>query len=159
MVRMQAADSPRAGRSRGCRRRGAAVAVATLVIALLLAGCASPKSAIGPSASPCFRTLPTAFAAVGDHGHFLGVRLLTAAVVDADLEHAHDPTVPLTLAKRTALLCVAGYHGPYLASAVKQPWPKKRESGRYALVLVALSSGHVVVTLLMRGTPLRLGKL
>jgi hypothetical protein len=96
---------------------------------------------------------------VGDHGHFLGIRLLTTAVVDSDLEHAHDPTIPLTLAKRTTLLCVAGYHGPYLASAVKQPWPKTRKTGRYALVLVALSSSHVVATLLMRRTPLRLGRL
>jgi hypothetical protein len=133
--------------------------LAMLVVALLLAACTSPKSAIGPSASPCFRTLPTALAAVGNRGHFLGVRLLTTAVVDADLEHAHDAIVPPELAGRATLLCVVGYRGPFLASRVQKPQPKAMRSGRDALVLISLGTGRVIATLLLGGAPLRIGRM
>lgn len=136
------------------------VAATVIVLAsLLLGACTSAKSAIGPSSSPCFRTLPTAFAAVGSRGHFLGVRLLTTAVVDTDLEHAHDLPLPAALVARRTLLCVVGYHGPFVATALTEPWPKSRHLGSDALVLIPLGSGRVIATLLLRRSPLRIARM
>ena len=137
-----------------------AVVVLTLVAATL-AGCSSPspKSAIGPSASPCFRTLPPALAAVGHRGQFLGVRLLSVKVVDLDLRHHHQAELPKSWASAATLLCVVGYHGPFQAKFVKSPWPRGRTSGSDALVLVKLSSGRVIAVVLLPRTPLHIGRI
>jgi hypothetical protein len=137
------------------------VVVLTLV-AVTLSGCSSPspKSAIGPSASPCFRTLPTALAAVGHKGHFQGVRLLSVKVVDLDLRHHHHQAeLPKLRASATTLLCVVGYQGRFEAKSVTSPWPQGRTSGAYALVLVGLSSGRVIAVVLLPKVPLHIGRI
>ena len=49
-------------------------ATGLVLAALLTAACAAPRNTLGTSASPCFRALPTAKAAVHNHGRFVGVR-------------------------------------------------------------------------------------
>lgn len=136
------------------------VVVLTLV-AVLLSGCTSPspKSAIGPSASPCFRTLPTALAAVGHRGHFLGVRLLSMKSVDLSLRRHHQAELPKSEAASTTMLCVVGYQGPFKAKSVELPWPKGRRSADDALVLVDLSNGRVVAVVLLKKTPLHIARI
>jgi hypothetical protein len=142
-------------------RSVASVVVALTLVAVALAGCSSPspKSAIGPSASPCFRTLPTALAAVGNRGQFLGVRLLSVKVIDVDLRHHHQPELPKSQASAGTLLCVFGYHGPFQAKSVKSPWPKGRTSGTDALVLVKLTTGRVIAVVLLPKAPLHIGRI
>jgi hypothetical protein len=137
------------------------VVVALTLTAVTLASCSSPspKSAIGPSASPCFRTLPTALAAVGHKGHFLGVRLLSVKVVDSDLRHHHQPALPRSRATDATLLCVVGYRGPFQAKSVELPWPRGRTSGSDALVLVELASGRVIAVVLLPKTPLHIARI
>jgi hypothetical protein len=132
-----------------------------MIVATTLAGCSSPspRSAIGPSASPCFRTLPTALAAVGHRGTFLGVRLLSVKVVDADLRHHHQPALPGPRSSASTLVCVVGYHGPYEAESVEAPWPQGRGSGTDALVLVVLATGHVIAVVLLPRAPLHIGRI
>ena len=129
------------------------------LFAVVLAGCTSAKSAIGPSASPCFRTLPTAGAAVGHRGHFLGVRLLSMKVVDLDLRHHHDAELPGSRAVATTLLCVVGYHGPFQAKSVESPLPRGRTSGNFALVLINLARDRVIAVVLLPKAPLHIGRI
>jgi hypothetical protein len=136
------------------------VVVLTL-LAATLSGCTSPspKSAIGPSASPCFRTLPTALAAVGHRGHFLGVRLLSMKVFDLSLRHHHVAELPKSRAGATTMLCVVGYRGPFVAKKVESPWPQGRTSADDALVLVDLANGHVVAVVLLKKSPLHIARI
>jgi hypothetical protein len=142
---------------RGCLT---SVVVLTLV-AVALSGCTSPspKSAIGPSASPCFRTLPTALAAVGHRGHFLGVRLLSMKSVDLSLRRHHEAELPNSRAATATMLCVVGYQGPFKAKSVELPWPRGRRSADDALVLVDLSNGRVVAVVLLKKTPLHIARI
>jgi hypothetical protein len=137
------------------------VVVVLTFVAATLSGCTSPspKSAIGPSASPCFRTLPTALAAVGHRGHFLGVRLLSMKVFDLSLRHHHVAELPKSRADATTMLCVVGYRGPFVAKKVESPWPLGRRSADDALVLVDLASGHVVAVVLLKKSPLHIARI
>lgn len=150
-----------AARLAGVWRNLLPVVAVLMLVAATLTGCSSPspKSAIGPSASPCFRTLPTALAAVGHRGSFLGVRLLPVKVVDGDLRHHHQAVLPASRAKSATMLCVVGYHGPFAAKSVRSPWPKGRSSGTDALVLVELSSGHVLAVVLLPRAPLHIARI
>jgi hypothetical protein len=135
--------------------------VVLALVAVLLAGCTSPspKSAIGPSASPCFRTLPTALAAVGHRGHFLGVRLLSMKAVDLSLRRHHEAELPKSRAASATMLCVVGYQGPFKSKSVELPWPRGRRSADNALVLVNLASGRVVAVVLLKKTPLHIARI
>jgi hypothetical protein len=135
------------------------VVVVMTLFGAVLSGCTSAKSAIGPSASPCFRTLPTAGAAVGHRGHFLGVRLLSMKVVDLDLRHHHDAELPKSRAVAATLLCVVGYQGPFQAKSVESPLPRGRTSGNFALVLVDLARDHVIAVVLLSKAPLHIGRI
>ena len=77
------------------RRAAAFVAFAVVFIG----GCAAPRNTLGTSASPCFRALPTAQAAVHHQGHFVGVRRMSRTRV-ADL--LHTPPPPGTPTARTS---------------------------------------------------------
>jgi hypothetical protein len=153
-------SSARAASRRVWRAFLPGVVVLTLVAATL-SGCTSPspKSAIGPSASPCFRTLPTALAAVGHRGHFLGVRLLSMKAVDFSLRHHYEAELPKSRAAAATMLCVVGYQGPFVATSVESPWPQGRKSGRDALVLVDLANGRVVAVVLLRRTPVDISRI
>jgi hypothetical protein len=153
-------STARAASRRVCRAFLPAVVVLTLVAATL-SGCTSPspKSAIGPSSSPCFRTLPTALAAVGHRGHFLGVRLLSMKVVDLSLRHHHEAELPNSRAGGATMLCVVGYQGPFVAKKVELPWPQGRRSADDALVLINLANGRVVAVVLLKKTPLHISRI
>jgi hypothetical protein len=142
-------------------RRVVLAVVAVALVAATLSACSSPspKSAIGPSASPCFRTLPTALAAVGHRGQFLGVRLLSVKVVDDDLRRHHQAALPASRTSAATLVCVVGYHGPFQARSVTSPWPRGRTTGTDALVLVVLSNGRVVAVVLLARAPLHIGRI
>jgi hypothetical protein len=135
--------------------------VVLALVAATLSGCTSPspKSAIGPSASPCFRTLPTALAAVGHRGHFLGVKLLSMKEVDFSLKHHREAELPKSRAAGATMLCVVGYQGPFRAKAVELPWPPKRRSADNALVLVNLANGRVIAVVLLKKTPLHISRI
>jgi hypothetical protein len=133
-----------------------------LVVGVALAGCTTPKSALGVSSlSPCFRTLPAAHQAVREKGKFLGVRYLTVAQINADLKHTRQLSDALRspLASAKSAVCAVGYEGEFSASAVEKPWPPGRGSGKDALVLVNVKSNKVFGTILLSRPPLRLSKI
>ena len=53
------------------------IAAACLVGGAALAACAAPRQTLGTSSSACFRSLPTARAAVHQQGRLVGVRRIT----------------------------------------------------------------------------------
>ena len=63
---------------KGARLTAASLAV--VVASFGIAACTSPRNALGPNESPCFRVLAVARAAVNDTGHFAGVRYLSPAI-------------------------------------------------------------------------------
>jgi len=98
-------------------------------------------------------------AAVGHRGHFLGVRLLSMKVVDLSLRLHHEAELPKSRATSATMLCVVGYQGPFVAKKVELPWPRGRRSADDALVLVDLANGRVIAVVLLKKTPLHIGRI
>jgi hypothetical protein len=56
-------------------------ALGALLPLVLLAGCATPRIALGTSQSPCYQALPVAIEAVGRQGRFAGVKRVTRSTL------------------------------------------------------------------------------
>jgi len=124
-------------------RRVAAVGLAAV---LALGACAAPRNTLGTRSSACFRSLPTARAAVHHEGHLLGVRRVSRgtalrAFPQADLPPGRD-------------FCVVGFSGQYKAEHVDHP--AGAAEGRNAVVIVTMRGTTVVRTFLVDRLPLRL---
>ena len=120
-----------------------------LVLAIGLTGCAGARSALGTSASVCFKALPGASDAVQRKGHLVGVRR-----VDASLLKQRMPTGSAldTLAPKTEL-CVFAFSGKFTSSTVTSAPPGL--TGSYALVALTGTRPRVVAAFVVNRLPTR----
>lgn len=122
-------------------------AIATCVLAAgALASCAAPRQTLGTRSSVCFRSLPTAKAAVRQQGRLVGVRLASRAHVlgafpNAELPPGRD-------------FCVVGFSDDFHAEKIDHP--AGSPTGKYAVVIVTMRGTTVVQTFLVDRVPLHL---
>ena len=115
------------------------VTLAAAVTALGLHVTVAEKRHRAEVRAPASGALPTALAAVGHRGHFLGVRLLSLKAVDLSLRHHQDAELPNSLAAAGAtMLCRR--QGPSRRNRSNCRWPRGRKSAAGALVLVNLAA-------------------
>ncbi len=148
------------GNPRKARAARLVAASAALVVALSCAACTSPRNALGPQESPCFRVLAVARAAVNDAGHFAGVRYLspkdlTAALRDMETVPSHHFTIPAVLLHAHSAVCAVAYRGKYSTNDVAFGWPPNRHSDPLAIVVVRIRDVRVLVTFVLKKPPLR----
>jgi hypothetical protein len=146
------------------RGRGVLVGLVLLVTAGGVAGCTTARNALGPSESPCFRAIPIARAAVNDKGRFAGVRYLDAPALSAAIKKAKllthgRVTLPDALTDVIGPVCAIAYRGFYDPSRVASGWSPRGRPGMLAIVVVRLQKLAVVVTVVLRRSPLRLAKI
>ena len=65
--------------------------VASVLSAAVFGACAAPRQTLGTRNSACFRSLPTAKAAVHDSGRLIGVRRVSRDTLLKDLPNAQLP--------------------------------------------------------------------
>ncbi|MGD0894600.1 MAG: hypothetical protein ABSA08_01055 [Acidimicrobiales bacterium] len=142
---------------KGARLTAASLAV---VASLGIAACTSPRNALGPNESPCFRVLAVARAAVNDTGHFAGVRYLssrdlTAALRDMKTSPRLRFTIPAALQRQRSAVCAVAYWGSFSTSGVALGWPPDRHDDPLAIVVVRVRDVRVLVTFVLSKPPLR----
>ncbi len=121
------------------------VSVAAVIAAVLTAACAAPRNTLGTSASPCFRALPTAEAAVHHHGRFVGVRRVSHTRL-AELFHTQPPP--------GKDFCLVGFSGGFRPEQVDHA--VGTNPGRYAAVVVTLRGTTALQTFLVDSLPTHL---
>jgi len=112
---------------------------------LALAACAAPRTALNTPASPCFRALPAALAAVRHRGKLVGVRAAPAAKV----KHK----IGAVSAVRTRSVCLVAFRGRYRPADVQAA--SSSRSGRFAIVVVSVPKMRVVRTVILDRLPIR----
>ncbi|HXZ82519.1 MAG TPA: hypothetical protein VED84_02070 [Acidimicrobiales bacterium] len=142
------------------RARLVAGSVVLVVGSLGLAACTSPRNGLGPNASPCFRVLAVARAAVNDSGRFAGVRYLssrdlTAALRAMKVGKKGRFALPTALSHGHSAVCVVEYQGNYSTNGVALGWPPNRHSDPLAVVVVRVRDFHLLVTFVLKKPPLR----
>ncbi|MGP8060732.1 MAG: hypothetical protein ACLP9C_13995 [Acidimicrobiales bacterium] len=130
------------------------VIVACLVTSVSLTACASARSDLGTSSSPCFVALPTADGAVHGVGRLVGVRLFTVASLRHQAPHAYDAAVSAG-ARGSDRVCLVAFEGRFTAAAVEHP--RGRPAGKFAVVMVGYPATHLFSTVIFRKVPLRFG--
>jgi hypothetical protein len=132
----------------GTRR---AVAVAALA-AIGVTACSVPRNALGTSATPCFRALPPAEAAVHRKGRLVGVRRVTTASL-----RKRFPTNPRLRALTDAdtNLCAFAFKGDFRPGDVDLATNTK--AGTYAVVAVTSRGTQVVGASVVDRLPLSFG--
>jgi len=134
----------------GHRRRGWRGAAALAVAASsLLAGCSTLHQSLGTSDSPCYVALPTATAAVGEKGHFAGVRLLKVR----SLPYQHLKSALHDAGLDSGRVCLVAFTGTFSSSAVSHP--SGLGSGHLAVVILRYPDGKLVATVLLHRLPTR----
>jgi hypothetical protein len=150
---------PARGTPRPTTRRAAAVAVLVLCSFLgsTLAACTSARDTLGTNASQCFEALAIASDAVHDRGTFAGVRLLSAAVLTADVHLRAD--LSAIAGSPVHDLCVVSYRGTFRSHQVERPLgsPVAGGVGHYAIVIVSKPQNHLIGTVVRVTQPLRFG--
>ncbi|HUZ20055.1 MAG TPA: hypothetical protein VMU75_05730 [Acidimicrobiales bacterium] len=155
---------PRARRS-GLRRGGPLGALALAITAgaggILLGACTSPRNALGPSESPCFRVLARASAAVHHEGRYAGVRYLSVAELARALERSRPQLVdvPPAVTKSREGVCVVAYTGSFTSQYVEAGWSVDSPHGRYAVVVVSVTGERVIATIVLQHAPVRFTRL
>ena len=122
------------------------VAALCVVAAVIFGACAAPRNTLGTRNSACFRSLPTARAAVHPGGHLAGVRRvdrgqLLRVFPQAAPPPGHD-------------FCLVGFSGAYHAEDVDRP--AGAPDGRYAVAIVTMRGTRLVRTFLVDRLPIRL---
>jgi hypothetical protein len=137
-------------------RRRLAVAVCWLALTpLALGACTSLKAGLGTRDSVCFSSLPEAYAVVGPHARFAGVRYLSPINMLSALRHPGRPMlVPpdaFTDVGRHGA-CLIGYRGAVSAGAearARRPLP-----GPYAFAIVVVrQADHRVLGVVLLPNP------
>jgi len=151
--------SPSKGHDR--KRCSIAAVVALVAVVLIATACTSPKNALGPTDSPCFRAIPVAHAAVNDKGHFAGVRYLSIKDLAAALKTAQKflsrhLSIPQALRQTKSAICVVAYGGRFSTGDVALGWEPTGRPGSLALVVVRVPNVGVIATIITRKPPLRL---
>jgi hypothetical protein len=135
------------------RTRVVSGVVGVCLLAGLFSGCTSARSSLGTGDSSCYLDLPTAAAAVGNHGRFVGIHLFSLTQLRKKAPHL---VADLTDKKSTAShMCVAAYEGTYLSSEVQKPLT--RTDGRLAVAVVDANSNKLLGTLIIKRPPLHFG--
>jgi hypothetical protein len=111
-----------------------------------VSACAAPRQTLGTRNSPCFRSLPTARAAVRDNGRLVGVRRVSRnsvlhAFSSAQLPPGRD-------------FCVVGFSDDYRTEKVDHP--AGSPIGKYAVVVVNMRGTSAIQTFLVDKIPFRL---
>lgn len=117
-----------------------------LVVAFVLvvgSACAAPRQTLGTRNNECFRSLPTANAAVHDIGRLVGVRRISRATLLKAFPTAQVP------AGRD--FCVVGFSGDYRNDKVDHP--AGQSAGRYAVVIVDMRGTSTHQTFLVDRLP------
>jgi len=114
--------------------------------AALLAACAAPRQSLGTRSSACFRSLPTAKAAVHHEGRLVGVRRMSRATVQRAF-----PTAQLPAGRD---FCVVGFSDDFHADKVDHA--AGAQTGKYAVPIVTMRGTTVVQTFLVDRIPFRL---
>jgi len=125
-----------------------AMAVAALVIAGTLVGCAAPRNSLGTSAGACFRVLPQAVAAVDQRGRLVGVREVKASTVAGRF--------PGAARLGDTSVCVFAFSRTTGSGTAPPPAPGGTQApARYALVAVARRSQQILGTASVDQLPMR----
>ena len=121
-------------------------AIGFVLTAAALAGCAAPRQTLGTPSSACFRSLPTAKAAVHQQGRLVGVRRISRA----HLLRAF-PQAALPPGKE---FCVVGFSDDFHQDQVDKP--AGAPAAKNAVVVVDLRGTSVIQTWLADRVPFRL---
>jgi hypothetical protein len=137
-----------------------AASLALVAASLGFAACTSARNALGPQASPCFRVLAVARAAVNDEGRFAGVRYLSPKDLMAALRAMKTGphgrfAIPAELRRERSAVCAVAYRGSYSTGGVAFGWPPNRHADPLAVVVVRVRDVRVLVTFVLRKPPLR----
>ncbi|HEX3623684.1 MAG TPA: hypothetical protein VHT97_15320 [Acidimicrobiales bacterium] len=111
----------------------------------VLAGCAGPRNALNTSASPCFRGLPLASAAVGPKAKVLGVRIVRRSELVRNLPQAGRVDAES--------MCAIAYSGTFVRGDVPAADPPG--PGRYAIVALDTKGSRVLATFVVDALPVR----
>jgi hypothetical protein len=122
--------------------------------ALTLAACDSARSDLGTSNGPCYVALPVADGAVHGAGRLVGVRLVNVAGLRGPAPHVYTAATAAG-AHQSDRVCLVAYEGRFASSAVRRP--TGRSSGRFAVVVVAYPSSHLLGTVIFRRVPIGFG--
>jgi len=122
------------------------VLVTCLLGAAALGACAAPRQTLGTRNSACFRSLPTAKAAVHDSGRLVGVRRVSRDTLLKDFPNAQLPP--------GKDFCVVGFSDDYRNDKVDHP--AGAPIGKYAVVVVNMRGTTALQTFLLDRIPLHL---
>lgn len=122
------------------------VVVTLMVGAIALGACAAPRQTLGTRNSPCFRSIPTAKAAVHHNGRLEGVRLVKRDTLLRDLPEAQLPP--------GKEFCLVAFSDDYRSDNVDHA--VGAASAKYAVVVVNMRGTEVIQTFLVDRLPLRL---
>jgi hypothetical protein len=138
-------------------RRLAGVAIALVVGAAALGGCASARNELGTAESHCYIALPAAESAVHHRGVLHGVRLLTVTSLTslkprASLLYRAAKDAP---GPKVTQVCLFAFGGDFKASDVEDPIG--RNAGHLAVVELSYPGKRLLATLVARRVPLGFG--
>lgn len=148
-------------RPRAVRARRALAGLVLVAFAFGVAGCTSPRNALGTSTGRCYVALPVARAALRAKGRFTGVRYVTLGAFARALEAMRPPVVdvPRRASRSRAAVCVVAYRGRFAAADVERGWAVDSPTGRYALVAVRVPQERLVATVVLEKAPIRFSRL
>jgi len=126
------------------------LAVTAIVVAGLTTGCGAPRNALGTSASPCFRALPGAQAAVGRKGKLIGVRRIRTATLRR--RFPQNARVASVTDKYVCTFAFKGQYGPGEVELATNTVP-----GPYAVVAITSKGNEVVAAFVVQQLPTRFG--
>ena len=118
----------------------------TAVLALAVGACAAPRQTLGTRSSACFRSLPTAQAAVRHSGRLVGVRRIDRAGVLRAFPRAQLP--------QDRDFCVVAFSDDFRAETVDHP--AGAPTAKYAAVIVNMRGTTTLQTFLVDSLPVRL---
>lgn len=119
------------------------IAVACVVAGAAFAGCAAPRQTLGTRSSACFRSLPTARAAVRQEGRLVGVRRISRT----HLVRAF-PRAALPAGKEFCVVAFSDdFHSDKVDKAAGAP------TGKDAVVIVNLRGTSLIQTWLVDRVP------
>jgi hypothetical protein len=156
-ARCQAPRRLQPGGERARRSARSSLAVAVATAALVLAGCTAARNDLGTPASPCFKALPVAYAAVGGHGRLFGVNLVPPRLLERPRLGRLDALLRARNGGPVDSVCLVVFRDDYRFSELEQPAgaPLPGGSGRFAFVVVSSPGNKLLATFLRNGVPRR----
>lgn len=134
----------------GAARRFACVVVVAGGAGLFASACTGGHASLGTTASPCFKALPPAAAAVHRQGKFVGVRKVTSQQLLASVR-LRRVGAPATLDHRD--VCAVAFSGNFRPGDVEHAY--RQRAGSFAVVLVGATDDKVLVSFVLDRLPLQ----